>query len=481
MPRWRGSCGSPPGWRGPAAKSPRPRRHSSWSSRGRCPGSWPRYRLSSSDRFSSDPSPGRSATLTSAGRIRRSPIMYPFRRTSRTVFAGSADSSVATASWRFGSKPPAVSTSRRPCFRHRSVSCLWMRRMPWPKSLSRSAEEACESARSKLSTTGRNSRARSAKARRRDSAFSRSLLLRRFSNSASLRRWRSFSSSRSFWTDFSFSSAAAIADRSSSSSAESSDSPVSSTRMRSSSSISSRRSRSTIVRLPPPVLAALQPLGERAAEELDDRNHSRILAPRRPDDSQHPGQSLARPIRGQHRRQPRIGREARLRSQHDAGFPRIEVSRDQIEQARLLVECAEDLLQAFHVGELRLVEQLRGAVDVDALFPFPRVECEPREIESTREHPIARRPLFGDLVEKAAPHVVERPARVLPAESLARVVELAGRVVAAGLDDPGQDHVRLVDLHDEDFPRRYRKEPQRLQNGVERVGGHDEADFAREP
>src|SRR6266545_5387208 len=357
-----------------------------------------------------------------------------------------------------------------------------MRRMPCPKTLSRSLEDACDKARSKLSTTGRKSRARSASASRRASPFSRSLLFRRFSNSASLRRWRSFSSSRSRWTNRSFSSAAAIADRSSSASAASSDSPVSSTRIRSSSSPSSGRSRSSMEGLPPrTMLAALEPLGERAAKELDDRDHARILAPRGSDHSEHPGQSLPPSVRGQYGRQARIGSETRLGAQDDAGLVGIEVARDEVEQARLLVERTKNPLQAFDVGELRLVEQLRGAVDVDPLLPLARVEREAREIERAPEHSIAGRLLLGDFVEQAAPHLVQRSPRVLPAELLARAVELPPGVFAAGLDHARQDDVGLVHLHDEDLARRDGEEPQALQHRMERVRCHHEPDLAGEP
>src|SRR4030095_11581688 len=94
---------------------------------------------------------------------------------------------------------------------------------------------------------------------------------------------------------------------------------------------------------------------------------------------EHPRQCLPRSEGGQDGREARVRSQARLGTEDDARLFRIEIARDEVEQARLLVERPEDALQRLDVGELGLVEKLRRAVDVDAPLVLGAAESQATE------------------------------------------------------------------------------------------------------
>ena len=98
---------------------------------------------------------------------------------------------------------------------------------------------------------------------------------------------------------------------------------------------------------------------------------------------------------------------------------RIEVARDQVEHARLLVEGLEDLLQGEDVGELRLLEQPRRAVEEEALLGVLLLERPARELGRPVDDPVGLGLLARHRRQQPPADLVERQAAVLARQPLA--------------------------------------------------------------
>ena len=121
----------------------------------------------------------------------------------------------------------------------------------------------------------------------------------------------------------------------------------------------------------------------------------------------------------------RVLRHRVFRAEHDARSRRLEVAGEEGEQPGLLVEGVQDALQAVDVGELRLVEQPRGSVHVDAFLALAALERPAAELAGSLGDPVESGAFFLSSVDELAPDGVERQPAVLARQPLARRLELA--------------------------------------------------------